>query len=267
VSAHGWRIVGAPLACCALALACAACDGGAPEPAGKADAGPPEPVCGVGPLEEFGMCPHPIEVPGAEPWAVSRCPELPRGAPHESLLVGALRCGFTGQGDCSPLTYYSDCLEDVPAGFGGRGDTDKIWTDVRKNADGGVDVVWSATELDLETGEPIGAPVEGQLSLGICCEVTYDIYFPWSDVTERVKLQTDWEIKPHCTDDDLCDPDESCLCSDCESDERCTSCWDDGVCNPLSEGCSCSECAVSYPTACGGAGGGGVGGGGGAGGS
>ena len=193
MSARTWRKA---LSSCGLALACAACESGSPEPQAGTDAGPPEPVCGVGPLAESGMCPGPIEIPGVEPWAVSRCPELPRGAPDETLLVGPFRCGFVGQGDCSPIDYYTECLEDVPAGFGGRGSNTQVWIEVTKNAEVGVDVVWTATELDPATEELVGAPIEGKLSLGICCEVTFDIFSPWSDVTRRVKLQTDWEIKP-----------------------------------------------------------------------
>ena len=208
MSAGGWRRVSAALPSCAIALACTACDGPAPEPTGQADAGPPEPVCGVGPLEEFGFCPHPIEVPGAEPWPITLCPELPRGTSGESLLVGPFHCMFTddmfaaGQ-DCTPVGPYSECIEDVPAAFGGRGrypdydgDTTQTWVEVTENAEGGVDVVWTATELDPATEEAIGVPIEGQLSLGICCEVTFDIYFPTYEFTERVRLQTDWEIKP-----------------------------------------------------------------------
>jgi hypothetical protein len=49
-----------------------------------------------------------------------------------------------------------------------------------------------------------------------------------------------------CNDDDACGEDDDCVCSDCDEAAFCGpfNCDFDGLCNPFTEGCACTDC---YP--------------------
>jgi hypothetical protein len=74
------------------------------------------------------------------------------------------------------------------------------------------------------------------------------------DANEDCSCNDCYQLVPNCSPEDfgcdnedegVCQPGESCTCPDCTNTPACggENCSDNGVCNPIFEGCSCADCA------------------------